>query len=49
MYREIELCETDKDFHRFVWRADPHDILQDYRMTRVTFGIAASFLLLICP
>ena len=41
MYRAVELVDDDKDFHRFVWRSDPKDCLVDYRMTRVTFGVAA--------
>ena len=36
MYRAIELVESDRDLHRFVWRSDPDNPLQDYRMTRVT-------------
>ena len=39
MYRAIELEESDRDLHRFVWRSDP---LKAYRMTRVTFGVSAS-------
>ena len=42
MYRAIELDGADSDLHRFVWRSRPEDTLQDYRMTRVTFGISAS-------
>ena len=42
MYREIKLCKADRDLHRFVWRPTPEDPLQDYRMTRVTFGVSAS-------
>ena len=42
MYRAIELVESDRDLHRFVWRSDPNDHLEDYRMTRVTFGVSAS-------
>ena len=32
----------NRDLHRFVWRTNPQETLQDYRMTRVTFGVAAS-------
>ena len=39
MYRVIELAEPDRDLHRFVWRTNPQETLQDYRMTRVTFGV----------
>ena len=42
MYRAVMLPESDRDFHRFVWRQNPDEPLQDYRMTRVTFGISAS-------
>ena len=42
MYRAVELTESDKDFHRFVWRTTPGETLRDYRMTRVTFGVSAS-------
>ena len=42
MYQAIELVELDRDLHRFVWRSSPSESLQDYRMTRVTFGVSAS-------
>ena len=42
MYRAIELVPSDCDLHRFVWRRTPEEPLQDYRMTRVTFGVSAS-------
>ena len=42
MYRAIQLFESDRDLHRFVWRNHPDAPLQDYRMTRVTFGVSAS-------
>ena len=42
MYRAIELVESSRDQHTFVWRSSPSDCLQDFRMTRVTFGISAS-------
>ena len=42
MYRAIELVDSDRDLHRFVWRSDPDNPLQDYRMTRVIFGVSAS-------
>lgn len=40
MYRAIELPPDDRNLHH--WRSDPGDNLQDYRMTRVTFGISSS-------
>ena len=42
MYRAIELAESDRDFHHFVWRTTPSKTLQDYCITRVTFGISPS-------
>ena len=42
MYRAVSLTQDDRDYHRFVWRKSPSDQLQDYRMTRVTFGVSAS-------
>ena len=42
MYRAIELTPEDRDLHRFVWRQSPNQPLQDFRMTRVTFGVSAS-------
>ena len=42
MYRAIELSAEDRDFHRFVWRSSPADVLKDFRMTRLTFGVSAS-------
>ena len=43
MYRAIELAKPDRDLHRFVWRSKEEDTLKDYQMTRVTFGVSASF------
>lgn len=40
MYRAIELVESDRDLHRFVWRSSPSECQRDFRMTRVTFGIS---------
>ena len=42
MYRAVSLTDSDKDYHRFIWRKEMDEPLQDYRMTRVTFGVAAS-------
>ena len=42
MYRTVELCETDQDFHRFLWRADKTSQIKDYQMTRVTIGVVSS-------
>ena len=42
MYRAVELDKEARDVHRFLWRPDKYQAVQDYRMTRVTFGISAS-------
>ncbi len=42
MYRAVELVPDDRDLHRFVWRSNQSEVLRDYRMTRVTFGVSAS-------
>ena len=42
MYRVVELAEEDRNLHRFIWRSNPTDPVQDFRMTRVTFGVASS-------
>ena len=42
MYRAIELVPSDRDLHRFVWRRTSEEPLQDYCMTRVTFGVSTS-------
>ena len=42
MYRAVVLTRDDRDLHRFVWRDSPDVPLQDYRMTRLTFGVSAS-------
>ena len=42
MYRAVALAPLDKDLHRFVWRDSPDKPLEDFRMTRVTFGVSAS-------
>ena len=42
MYRAIELPPSDRDLHRFVWRASQNEPPNDYRMTQVTFGVSSS-------
>ena len=42
MYRAISLTPSDRDLHRFVWRNSPSEPLQDFRLTRVTFGVSSS-------
>ena len=42
MYRAVLLPEAQRDLHRFVWRRSRQEPLQDYCMTRSTFGVLAS-------
>ena len=42
MYRAIELIQEDRNLHRFVWRQTTDQPIQDFRMTRITFGVSAS-------
>ena len=42
MYREVLLHPEDQPCHRYIWREDQQSPWQDYQMTRVTFGVAAS-------
>ena len=42
MYCAVRLAEADQDLHHFVWRSNTDEPLQDFRMTRVTFGVSAS-------
>ena len=43
MYRQVALDESDRDFHRILWRDYVTDEIRELRMTRVTYGIAGSF------
>ena len=42
MFREVRLSPTDRDLHRFLWRPQLDQPLQEGRMTRVTFGVTSS-------
>ncbi|XP_011405534.1 PREDICTED: uncharacterized protein LOC105313644 [Amphimedon queenslandica] len=42
MYRTVELNLGDRNLHCFVWKSKRSDTVQDYRMTRLTFGVSAS-------
>ena len=39
MYREVALCHSDRQLHRFLWRAQPDQPITTYCMNRVTFGV----------
>ena len=42
MYRQIELKEKDRDYHRLLWRFNTNEPVLTFRMTRVTYGVASS-------
>ena len=42
MYRQIALSKEAQDFHRILWSEDPSKPIEQFRMTRVTYGIALS-------
>jgi len=41
-YPQTTVHRDQRDFQRLVWRENPQQPLQDYRMTRVTFGVSAA-------
>jgi hypothetical protein len=41
-YPQTSINPKDRDFHRLVWRDSPTKPIQDFRMTRVTFGVSAA-------
>ena len=42
MYREVLLCNSDRQLHRFLWRPQTDQPVQTYCMNRVTFGVTSS-------
>ncbi len=42
MYRAIQLSPEDRNFHCFLWRQDISTDPSEFRMSQVTFGVAAS-------
>ena len=42
MDRHVALDQAGKDFHRILWRDSTSKLIQQYRMTRCTYGIALS-------
>lgn len=42
MYLQIIVKEEDRDLQRILWRNDNRKPVQDYRLTRVTFGTASA-------
>ncbi|XP_017478286.1 PREDICTED: uncharacterized protein LOC108368022 [Rhagoletis zephyria] len=42
MYRQVRVSSKHVDLQRIVWRPDPSSPVRDYRMLRVTYGVAAA-------
>ena len=42
MYRQVALDESDRNFHRILWRDYVTDEIRELRMTPVTYGVASS-------
>ena len=42
MYRQVALDESDRNFHRILWRDYVTDEIRELRVTRVTYGVASS-------
>ena len=42
MYRQVCLKRSSRDYHRLLWRDQPGEPIEVWRMTRVTFGIRSS-------
>lgn len=42
MYRMVRVADKDTDFQRVVWRFDPSEPMQRYKLLRLTFGTACA-------
>ena len=42
MFRQVELNEKHRYYHKLLWRFSPKEDFQTYRMSRVTYGVASS-------
>ena len=42
MYRQVYVEDKHTDFQRIVWRRSTADPIQDYRLLRVTYGVASA-------
>jgi hypothetical protein len=41
-YPQTSIHSSQRDFHRLVWREVSEQLIQDFRMTRNTFGVSAA-------
>lgn len=42
MYRNINLCEEQRDLQRIFWREDSSQPVHEYRLNTVTYGLASA-------
>ncbi|XP_017470374.1 PREDICTED: uncharacterized protein LOC108362054 [Rhagoletis zephyria] len=42
MYRQVYVAKQDTDYQRIVWRENPSQPMSDYRLLRVTYGVASA-------
>nr|XP_049703353.1 uncharacterized protein LOC126056028 [Helicoverpa armigera] len=42
MYRQVRVADVDKDNQRILWKEEPENNAETYRMLRVTFGTASA-------
>lgn len=42
MFRDVELHPKEKDYHRFLHRNPVTQLMEDWRMSRLTFGVTSS-------
>lgn len=42
MYRQIEIHEEDQDLQRIIWRKQPTDELQHFKLKTITYGTASA-------
>uniref|UniRef100_V5I888 Uncharacterized protein n=1 Tax=Anoplophora glabripennis TaxID=217634 RepID=V5I888_ANOGL len=49
MYRQILICNEQRDMQRIIWRESPDQSIQDYRLNTLTYGTSpASFIATRC-
>lgn len=42
MYRQILVHPADRDYQRILWRPDSTDVIREYRLNTVTYGLACA-------
>lgn len=42
MYRQINISPEDRNYQHILWRNSPSDLLQEYALSTVTYGVACS-------